>query len=55
MSHEKKTSLNILQVENLRSDILKLESQIQDLDESVDTLYMQLVKTWETVLNVSSI
>jgi len=54
VSNEKKTGFNVMEVKNLRSDIMKLESEIEDLDESLDHLCRHLIKTRATVLNVLS-
>ncbi|KAJ8424082.1 hypothetical protein Cgig2_025235 [Carnegiea gigantea] len=52
--HEKKTGFNMMQMENLRSDIVKLEFEIHDLNKVLDLLYRLLVKTRATFLNVLS-
>ncbi|KAL2944800.1 Ribosomal RNA small subunit methyltransferase H [Bienertia sinuspersici] len=41
-------------VENLRSELMTLESEIQSLDEVLDSLFRHLVKTRATLLNILS-
>ncbi|KAK9690632.1 hypothetical protein RND81_09G141900 [Saponaria officinalis] len=51
---QKKDRINSSQMENLMSQTLKLESQIQNLDESLESLFRDLVKTRATLLNIFS-
>ncbi|KAK9690630.1 hypothetical protein RND81_09G141700 [Saponaria officinalis] len=51
---QKKSGITSSQMENLMSQSLKLESQIQDLDESLECLFRDLVKTRATLLNIFS-
>ncbi|KAL9238467.1 hypothetical protein vseg_012884 [Gypsophila vaccaria] len=51
---QKKNGITSSQVENLMSQTLSLESQIQDLDESLEYLFRDLVKTRATLLNIFS-
>ncbi|KAL9238463.1 hypothetical protein vseg_012880 [Gypsophila vaccaria] len=51
---QKKSGLTSPQIENLMSQTLKLESQIQDLDESLECLFRNLVKTRANLLNIFS-
>ncbi|KAL9238465.1 hypothetical protein vseg_012882 [Gypsophila vaccaria] len=51
---QKKSGLISSQVENLTSQAFKLASQIQDLDESLECLFRDLVKTRATLLNIFS-
>ncbi|KAL2926599.1 Sterile alpha motif domain-containing protein 9-like [Bienertia sinuspersici] len=41
-------------VENLRSELMTMESDIQSLDEALDSLFRHLVKTRATLLNILS-
>ncbi|XP_048497648.1 uncharacterized protein LOC125496263 [Beta vulgaris subsp. vulgaris] len=49
-----KNGVNMLQVENMRCQMVKLESEIQVLDETLDSLFRHLVKTRATILNLLS-
>ncbi|KAL9238470.1 hypothetical protein vseg_012887 [Gypsophila vaccaria] len=51
---QKKSGISSSQMENLMSQTFKLESQIQDLDESLECLFRDLVKTRATLLNIFS-
>ncbi|KAL9231887.1 hypothetical protein vseg_007050 [Gypsophila vaccaria] len=51
---QKKSGTNTLLMENLRAQSLKLESEIQDLDEVLECLFRYLVKTRATLLNIFS-
>ncbi|XP_074314625.1 uncharacterized protein LOC141649852 [Silene latifolia] len=51
---QKKSSISSSQIENLTSQILKLETEIQDLDEALESLFRYLVKTRATLLNIFS-
>ncbi|KAL2944801.1 Dynein heavy chain cytoplasmic [Bienertia sinuspersici] len=46
--------INLLQVENMRCQMIKLESEIQSLDEGLDSLFRHLVRTRATILNILS-
>ncbi|KAJ8447409.1 hypothetical protein Cgig2_019403 [Carnegiea gigantea] len=50
--HKQKTGFNTMQMENLRSDVVELESEIQNLDEALELLYRHLDKTRATILHV---
>ncbi|KAL2944809.1 RNA pyrophosphohydrolase [Bienertia sinuspersici] len=47
-------NLYLLQVENMRCQMIELESEIQSLDEGLDSLFRDLVKTRATILNILS-
>ncbi|KAK9690638.1 hypothetical protein RND81_09G142500 [Saponaria officinalis] len=49
---QKKSGISSSQVDNMMAQSLKLESQIQDLDESLECLFRDLVKTRATLLNI---
>ncbi|KAL2944808.1 Serine carboxypeptidase-like 45 [Bienertia sinuspersici] len=49
-----KYGIILLQVENMRCQMTKLEFEIQSLDESLDSLFRHLVKTRATILNILS-
>jgi len=49
---KKKSSIGMLQVENIQKQIIKLESEIQDFDEVLECLSRHLVKTRATLLNI---
>ncbi|KAK9666698.1 hypothetical protein RND81_14G204500 [Saponaria officinalis] len=51
---QKKSGMNSSLIENLRTQSLKLESEIQDLDEVLECLFRHLVKTRATLLNIFS-
>ncbi|XP_074314598.1 uncharacterized protein LOC141649822 [Silene latifolia] len=51
---QKKSSISSSQIENLTSQILKLETEIQDVDEALESLFRHLVKTRATLLNIIS-
>ncbi|KAL9238469.1 hypothetical protein vseg_012886 [Gypsophila vaccaria] len=51
---QKKSGISSSQMETLMSQTFKLESQIQDLDESLECLFRNLVKTRATLLNIFS-
>ncbi|KAK9690637.1 hypothetical protein RND81_09G142400 [Saponaria officinalis] len=51
---QKKSEISSSQMENLMSQTFKLESQIQDLDESLECLFRNLVKSRATLLNIFS-
>ncbi|KAL9238466.1 hypothetical protein vseg_012883 [Gypsophila vaccaria] len=51
---QKKSGISSSQMESLMSQTFKLESQIQDLDESLECLFRDLVKTRATLLNIFS-
>ncbi|KAL2944806.1 Ribosomal RNA small subunit methyltransferase H [Bienertia sinuspersici] len=42
-------------VENLRSELMTMESDIQSLDEALDSLFRHLVKTRATLLNILTV
>ncbi|XP_021776339.1 uncharacterized protein LOC110740156 [Chenopodium quinoa] len=50
----KKTGINMSQVENMKSQMIKLESEIQDFDEALECLFRHLVRTRATLLNILS-
>lgn len=50
--HKKKSSVRMLQVENIQRQIIKLESEIQDFDEALECLSRHLVKTRASLLNI---
>ncbi|XP_074314626.1 uncharacterized protein LOC141649853 [Silene latifolia] len=49
---QKKSGISSSQIENLTSQILKLETEIQDVDEALESLFRYLVKTRATLLNI---
>ncbi|XP_074314597.1 uncharacterized protein LOC141649821 [Silene latifolia] len=51
---QKKSGISLSQMDNLTSQTLKLESEIQDLDEALECLFRHLVKTRATLLNIIS-
>ncbi|KAK9677489.1 hypothetical protein RND81_11G146500 [Saponaria officinalis] len=51
---QKKNGANTSQIEDLRSQMSKLETEIQDLDEQLEGLFRNLVKTRATLLNIIS-
>ncbi|KAK9690635.1 hypothetical protein RND81_09G142200 [Saponaria officinalis] len=51
---KKITGISSSQVENLMSQTFKLETEIEDLDESLECLFRDLVKTRATLLNIFS-
>ncbi|KAK9690639.1 hypothetical protein RND81_09G142600 [Saponaria officinalis] len=51
---QKKSGISSSQIENLMSQTFKLESQIQDLDETLEFLFRHLVKTRANLLNIFS-
>ncbi|KAL9231888.1 hypothetical protein vseg_007051 [Gypsophila vaccaria] len=51
---KKKTGINTSQMEDLRSQMVKLESDIQELDEELECLFRHLVKTRASLLNILS-
>ncbi|XP_074314618.1 uncharacterized protein LOC141649845 [Silene latifolia] len=51
---QKKSGISSLQIENLTSQILKLETEIQDVDEALESLFRHLVKSRATLLNIIS-
>ncbi|XP_074314623.1 uncharacterized protein LOC141649851 [Silene latifolia] len=51
---QKKSGISSSQIENLTSQILKLETEIQDVDEALESLFRHLVKTRATLLNIVS-
>ncbi|KAL9238464.1 hypothetical protein vseg_012881 [Gypsophila vaccaria] len=51
---QKKSGITSSQMENLMNQTFQLESQIQDLDESLECLFRDLVKTRATLLNIVS-
>ncbi|KAL9238471.1 hypothetical protein vseg_012888 [Gypsophila vaccaria] len=51
---QKKSGISSSQMESLMSQTFKLESQIQDLDETLECLFRDLVKTRATLLNIFS-
>ncbi|KAK9690634.1 hypothetical protein RND81_09G142100 [Saponaria officinalis] len=51
---QKKSGISSSQVENLMSQTFKLDSEIQDLDESLECLFRDLVKSRATLLNIFS-
>ncbi|CAO2815721.1 unnamed protein product [Amaranthus hypochondriacus] len=53
ITQKKRTCLNVIQAENLRRRLVKLDSAIQDLDEVLEGLFRCLVKTRATLLNIS--
>ncbi|KMT01269.1 hypothetical protein BVRB_9g212870 [Beta vulgaris subsp. vulgaris] len=52
ITQKKRSCLNVLQAENLRRQLVKLDSTIQDLDEILEGLFRCLVKTRATLLNI---
>ncbi|XP_074314627.1 uncharacterized protein LOC141649854 [Silene latifolia] len=51
---QKKSGISSSQMDNLTSQTLKLESEIQDVDEALECLFRHLVKTRATLLNIIS-
>ncbi|XP_074314599.1 uncharacterized protein LOC141649823 [Silene latifolia] len=51
---QKKSGISSSQIENLTTQILKLETEIQDIDEALESLFRHLVKTRATLLNIIS-
>lgn len=51
---KKKSGINMMQVDKLKSQMVKLESEILDLDEALECLFRRLVKTRATLLNILS-
>ncbi|XP_074314620.1 uncharacterized protein LOC141649847 [Silene latifolia] len=51
---QKKSGITSSQIENLRSQMLKLETEIQDVDEALECLFRNLIKTRATLLNIFS-
>ncbi|KAK9690640.1 hypothetical protein RND81_09G142700 [Saponaria officinalis] len=51
---QKKSGISSSQMENLTQQTLKLEAEIQDLDESLECLFRHLVKCRATLLNIIS-
>ncbi|XP_074314622.1 uncharacterized protein LOC141649850 [Silene latifolia] len=50
----KKSGISSSQMDELRSQILKLETEIQDVEEALECLFRNLVKTRATLLNIFS-
>ncbi|XP_057516552.1 uncharacterized protein LOC130797803 [Amaranthus tricolor] len=53
ITQKKRICLNVIQAENLRRRLVKLDSAIQDLDEVLEGVFRCLVKTRATLLNIS--
>lgn len=51
---KKKQGINMSQVENIKGQMGKLESEIQDLDEALECLFRHLVRTRAILLNILS-
>ncbi|KAK9666697.1 hypothetical protein RND81_14G204400 [Saponaria officinalis] len=51
---KKKTGINMSQMEDLRIQMVKLESDIREFDEVLECLYRHLVKTRASLLNIHS-
>ncbi|XP_074314619.1 uncharacterized protein LOC141649846 [Silene latifolia] len=51
---QKKSGISSSQMEELRSQISKLETEIEDVDEALECLFRNLVKTRATLLNIFS-
>lgn len=51
---KKKSGFIMSQVESMKSEMMKLESEIQDLDEGLECLSRNLVRTRATLLNMLS-
>ncbi|XP_021772952.1 uncharacterized protein LOC110736919 [Chenopodium quinoa] len=51
---KKKTGINVSQVEDMKRQMIKLESEIQDFDEALECLFRHLVRTRATLLNILS-
>ncbi|GAB4853074.1 hypothetical protein Ancab_017259 [Ancistrocladus abbreviatus] len=48
----KKTGINVVRADQLRSQITQIESAVQDLDEQLESLFRFMVKTRATLLNI---
>ncbi|GAB4838607.1 hypothetical protein Ancab_028152 [Ancistrocladus abbreviatus] len=53
-SQKKKTGINIVQADQLRSQMMQMDSAIQALDEQLDCLFRRMVKTRAALLNILS-
>lgn len=51
---QKKNAADMSKVEDIRSQMVNLESEIQDLDEVIEYLFRNLIKTRATLLNILS-
>jgi len=51
---KRKSGIDLCQIENIRSQIMKFESEIQDLVEPLECLSRHLIKTRANVLNILS-
>ncbi|KAL9231890.1 hypothetical protein vseg_007053 [Gypsophila vaccaria] len=55
IANKKKTCINVMQGEKLRSQMVKLDSKVQDLDEVLESLFRCLVRSRATLLNILSL
>ena len=49
-----KTKSNPVHIDNVQTELGKLETSIQDLEEGIESLYRHLIKTRVSLLNILS-